>query len=336
MRAKVITIKDVAAAAGVAVGTASNALSGRPSVAPELKARVLEAATKLNYRANAVAANLRRGDSRTVGLCIPTLNNPFFCDLMQRLVVHAEEDNFGVLVLETREDGSDESAKLNALYSNRVRGVFMIPTGTWTGDHDKTIPMVVVDRVRPGEIMPSVALDNARATGAAVDHLYGLGHRSIWMVVNSRKLWNSKQRIDGFEAAAKRLELSDAKVLEVGMTPQETAQQVRAALSSARPSAILTASGIATLGTFRAMQDYGISVTDEIALLGFDDVEWMEVLRPSISVVVQPIDEIAQHAWRLMKACLDDGTRNDHVLLDARIIDRESTFKVTKAKQIAG
>jgi DNA-binding LacI/PurR family transcriptional regulator len=254
---------------------------------------------------------------------------------MQRLVVHAEEDNFGVLVLETREDGSDEAAKLNALYSNRVGGVFMIPTGTWTGDHDMAIPMVVVDRVRPGETMPSVALDNARAAGAAVEHLYGLGHRSIWMVVNSKKIWNSRQRIDGFEAAAKRLELTDAGVIEVGMTPQETAQQVRAALNRARPTAILTASGIATLGTFRAMQDHGISVTDDISLLGFDDVEWMEVLRPSISVVVQPIDEIARHAWRLMKACLEDGARNDHVLLDARIIDRESTFRVTEARQAA-
>lgn len=334
MRAKVITIKDVAAAAGVAVGTASNALSGRPSVAPELRARVLEAASKLNYRTNAVAANLRRGDSRTVGLCIPALNNPFFCDLMQRLVVHAEEDNFGVLVLETREDGADESAKLNALYSNRVRGVFMVPTGTWTGERDTTIPMVVVDRVRPGETMPSVALDNARAAGMAVDHLYGLGHRSIWMAVNSGKIWNSKQRIDGFEAAAKRLKLTDARVLEVGMTPQDTAQRVKEALVAARPTAILTASGIATLGTLRALQDHGISITDQIALLGFDDVQWMEVLRPSISVVVQPIDEIAQDAWRLMKACLDDGARTDHVLLDARIIDRESTFRVTEANQI--
>ncbi len=328
MRAKVITIKDVAAAAGVAVGTASNALSGRPSVAPELKYRVVEAARKLNYRPNAVAANLRRGDSRTVGLCIPALNNPFFCDLMQRLVVYAEEDNFDVLVLETREDGSDESKKLNALYSNQVRGVFMVPTGTWTGDRDPTIPMVVVDRIRPEEVMPSVALDNPRAAQAAFQHLYDLGHRSIWMVVNSRKIWNSEQRVDGFNAAAKRLRVTDTKVLEVGMTPKETAQEVYAALAEARPTAIITASGISTLGTLRAIQDHGISIPEDISVLGFDDVPWMEVLRPSISVVAQPIDEIAESAWRLMKASFADGSTHDHVLLSARIINRESTRMV--------
>jgi LacI family transcriptional regulator len=328
VRTKVITIRDVARTAGVATGTASNALSGRPSVAPELKARVLAAATRLNYRPNAVAANLRRGDSRTVGLCIPALNNPFFCDLMQRLVVCAEEDNFDVLVLETREDGSDEAKKLNALYSNRVRGVFMVPTGTWTGDRDTTIPMVIVDRIRPGEAMPSVALDNPHAARSAFRHLYDLGHRSIWMVVNSKKIWNSKQRVDGFKAAAKRLKVTDARVLEVGMTPQETAHVVHAALAEARPTAIVAASGIATLGTLRAIQDHGISIPDEISVLGFDDVPWMEVLRPSISVVAQPIDQIAHHAWRLMKASFADSSIHDHVLVDAHIIDRESTRRV--------
>jgi LacI family transcriptional regulator len=327
-RAKSITIRDIASAAGVSVGTVSNALSGRPNVTPHLRALVTDAARRLGYRHNAIAANLRRNSSRIVGLCIPALDNPFFCDLMQRIVSLAEEDGYNVLVLETREDGRDEAKKLEALYSNRVRGIFMVPTVAWAGRHDSTVPMVVVDRIRPDEPLPSVALDNQRAADTAFEYLHDLGHRSIWLVVNSSQLWNSRQRIDGFVAAALRLSVRDAEVIEVGMTPQLTAQTIYAALGERRPTAILTASGIATLGSLRAIQDRGISIPKDMSLLGFDDVPWMEVLRPSISVVSQPVAEIGRRAWNLMQSAFEDEGIDEHILLDARIIERESTRRI--------
>jgi LacI family transcriptional regulator len=327
-RERSITIRHIAVEAGVSVGTASNALAGRPTVAPELRARVVEAALRMNYRPNSVAANLRRHKSRTVGLCIPALNNPFFCDLMQRLVGLAEEDGYELLVLETREDGRDEGKKLETLYSNRVRGIFMVPTAAWKGDRDSNVPMIVVDRIRSEEGLPSVALDNHAAGAAAFEALYELGHKSIWMVVNSRKIWNSRLRAEGFLAAAKRSRAKDARVLEVGMTPQETAMTLGDALRTLPPTAIVTGSGIATLGTLRALQDHGLSTPADISVLGFDDVPWMEVLRPSISVVAQPIEEIGRRAWKLMLAAFEGKSGPEHVLLEAKIIHRESTRRI--------
>lgn len=325
---RLVTIKDIAREAGVSLGTASNALSGKPTVTPVLRARVVDAASRLNYRRDSVAANLRRNESRSVGLCIPALHNPFFCDLMQRIVSLAEHEEYDVLILETHEDGHDEMKKLETLYSNRVRGVFMIPTGGWMGRHDPGVPMIVVDRIRPDEGLPSVSLDNIGASAAAVEYLHGLGHRAIWMVVNSAEIWNSRQRIDGFLAAAKRFGDVETRVLEVGMTPQLTAQHVGEALDGQRPTALLAASGIATLGTLRALQDRSIRIPDDISLLGFDDVPWMEVLRPSISVVAQPIEEIARQAWGLMLAAFEGKTQSPHVHLGAKIIERESTKRI--------
>ena len=327
-RARSVTIKDIAAAADVSLGTASNALSGRPTVTPALKSRVMEAARQLGYRPNAVAANLRRNDSRTFGLCIPALNNPFFCDVMQHIVALAENDGYEVLVLETREDGRDEAAKLDALYRNRVRGVFMVPTASWSGEHDDGTPMVVVDRIRPGEGLPSVAIDNGAAAWAGFEYLFDLGHRDIWLVVNSSAIWNSKQRIDGFEAAARQRNAARARVIEVGMTPQGTAANSLFALQKSRPTAILTASGIATLGTLRAVHDKGLSIPGDISLLGFDDAPWMDVLRPSISVVSQPIAAIAARAWALMHAAMDGKGPGSHELPDAKIIAPESTKRI--------
>ncbi|WP_197410802.1 LacI family DNA-binding transcriptional regulator [Devosia epidermidihirudinis] len=324
-RARAVTIKDIAAAAGVSLGTASNALSDRPSVGADLKERVLEAAKQLGYRRNLVAANLRRNTPRTFGLCIPALDNPFFCDIMQNIVSIAERNGFDVLVLETREDGRDEAAKLETLYANRVRGVFMVPTATWSGSHDPETPLIVVDRIRPTEGLPSVALDNVGAVKLAVDYLYDLGHRDIWLVVNSRSIWNTNLRAEGFEAAALGKDGIRARVIEVGLTARETADQLNAELALARPTAILTASGIATLGTLRALQDARLAMPDDISLLGFDDAPWMDVLRPSISVVAQPIEEIAAQAWALMQAQIASEGNGRHVELDARIITREST-----------
>src|SRR4029079_3715303 len=114
---------------------------------------------------------------------------------------------------------------------------------------------------------------------------------------------------EGFLAAAQRLKIRDAYVVEVGMTPRQTAQGVLDALRrKPRPTGIVTASGIATLGTLRAIQDAELSVPDDISLLGFDDVPWMDVLRPSISVVAQPVDEIGRRAWKLMQAAFRGKT----------------------------
>ena len=181
---------------------------------------------------------------------------------------------------------------------------------------------------RPGEGLPSVAIDNVAAAKAAFEYLYDLGHRDIWLVVNSSAIWNSKQRIDGFKAAARRKKTAGARVIEVGMTPQDTAKNLLAELHKAQPTAILTASGIATLGTLRAVHDKGLSIPSDLSLLGFDDAPWMDVLRPSISVVAQPIEAIAGRAWDLMHAELESSAPANHVLLDATIIERESTKRI--------
>jgi DNA-binding LacI/PurR family transcriptional regulator len=148
------------------------------------------------------------------------------------------------------------------------------------------------------------------------------------MVVNSAEIWNSKQRIDGFMAAARRIGNVETRVIEVGMTPQLTAQSVFDALGERRPTALLAASGIATLGTLRALQDREIKIPEDISLLGFDDVPWMEVLRPAISVVAQPIEEIARHAWELMRSAFEGRPQKPHVQLGATIIERDSTRRI--------
>ncbi len=331
VRTPKITILSVAQAAGVSVGSVSNVFSGRKSVNPEIRDRVQKAAQDLHYAPDRVAATLRSRRSRTIGLCIPDLGNPFFGDLLRQLNRVLENDGYRLLAVETREDGVLEPEKLAVLGANRVEGIFMVPTASWVGGPDDGIPIIVIDRVREDEPLPSVCLDNAGATEAAVRHLHDLGHRAIWMVVNSTRLWNSQLRVSAFLVAADRLGIADrVEVLQSGMTPQDMAIALADHLhATPPPTAILTASGTATLGTLRALQDCGLSVPDDISVLGFDDVAWMEVLRPAISVVRQPITVMAAQAWMMMQTLMVGGALTErHVRLPATLVQRDSTCHV--------
>jgi DNA-binding LacI/PurR family transcriptional regulator len=305
-------------------------MARKSTVSVELRDRVMRAAVEIGYSPNALAAGLRRQSTRTIGLCIPNLANPFFSDLAQQLNIAVEQAGYDVLIVETRENAGHERKMIDALYSRQVDGICIVPTADWQGAHDPEVPLLVLDRIRQTEPLPSVAMDNGAAVAMAFDALHALGHRRIWMVVNAGALWNSTLRVDGFRRSAQRHGLAgQVHVVETSMDPQEIAAELGRALAQDRPSAILSANGLATLGTLRALQDAGLSAPRDVSLLAIDDAVWMDVLRPSISVVRQPVADIAASAWAMMADLLagaDSGTR--HVELPPTLILRESTGAV--------
>jgi LacI family transcriptional regulator len=327
MRQGRLTIKDLAQAAGVSLGTASNAMANKTSVSADLRDRVMRAAAEIGYSPNALAAGLRRQSTRTIGLCIPNLANPFFSDLAQQFNIAVEQAGYDVLIVETRENAGHERKMIDALYSKQVDGICIVPTAEWAGADDPKIPVVVLDRIRQTESLPSVALDNAAAVTMAFDALHGLGHRRIWMVVNAGVLWNSTLRVDAFHCAAQARGLSDLiHVVETSMDPQEIAAELGRALAQDCPSAILSANGLATLGTLRGLQDAGLSCPRDVSLLAIDDAVWMDVLHPSISVVRQPVAGIATAAWAMMAELLaGPASPVAHIELQPTLILREST-----------
>lgn len=327
MRRSRLTIRDLAQAAGVSLGTASNALANKANISVDLRDRVMRAATQIGYSPNALAVGLRRQSTRTIGLCIPNLANPFFSDLAQQLNVAVEEAGYDVLIVETRENADHERKMVDALHSKQVDGICIVPTAKWVGEDDPAIPVVVMDRIRQTEPLPSVAMDNDAAVAMAFDALHALGHRHIWMVVNAGALWNSTLRVNGFWRASRRHGIVDkVHVVETSMDPQEIAAELGRALAQDRPTAILSANGLATLGTLRALQDAGLSCPRDISLLAIDDAVWMDVLRPSISVIRQPVPAIAAAAWDLMSNLIAGREIPvPHMELQPTLLLREST-----------
>ncbi len=324
------TMNDVAKEADVALGTVSKVLNGDATVKPRLRERVLLACQKLNYQRNSIAASLRSKQTHTIGIIIPDIINTFYATLVERLENLASAAGYTVVIVTTGEDAARADTRIEILRQRQVDGMIVIPSLNGSSHLPAAIgqemPCVIVDRIGEDDPYPTVATDNVDAAYQGTRYLLSLGHRHIVLAVNSPNLWNTQERITGFEQAIREAN-ARGEIRNVGMTV-EAARMSLAALfrDEGRPTALFTANNLVTLGAIHAQQDTELSVPDDMSLLAFDDFEWLRLVRPAVSAIQQPIDQIAVDAWRLMFQQVSKrpiATRN--VRAGAQLIIRQST-----------
>ena len=308
--ARVPTIRDVARRAGVAMATVSNVLTGRRPVAEDRRRRVLEAVAALGYQPNLLASGLRRRRTATIGIVVPDLTNPFFAAMVQRIEGLAAAGGYQVLLVDSTNDPAREEERTRALLARRIDGLVFAPTEDALppirGLEPGGVPMVIVDRTIADGGYDTVLADNVDACERGCRHLLDLGHRDIALLVPRDHLANIRERIEGYRRALAAAGLAAREHVVIGGSDAESC---RGALEPElrrreRPSAIFAAAYESTLGAIRAIRAVDLAFPDRIALLGFDDFDWMRVLRPYISTVAQPIDALGAEAWRLLSARL--------------------------------
>lgn len=325
-------MRDVAERAGVATATVSNVLSGRRTVTPELRARVLAAVDATGYRPNRLAASLRRARSQTVGVMVPDLTNPFFAALVHRLEDRAAEDGYDIILVGSHEDATREAARLQTLLSRQVDGLILAPardTIAALGDGSARLPpTVLMDRGAGQSVFDDVTADNADAARQGCRHLLALGHRDIAFVVTSPMLANMRERIAGYRAELAAIGLEGRARIIVGGFDVETCRAAieQELLRADRPSAIFAGNYVATLGAMKAIRALDLEFPGEISLLAFDDSDWMTVLRPYLSAIAQPVTALADAAWALLQARLVAPLAAPrHLCLPCTLAVREST-----------
>lgn len=297
------TVRDVAAVAAVSPATVSNVLTGRRPVAAELAARVLAAVERLGYRPDPVAVNLRSARREVVGVLVPELANPFFAGLVEALERRARQAGWRLLVATSGEDAALEPAAIEELIAWRPAGLVLVPVDdSYPGRalvERAGLPVVLVDRVPPGcEATPSVAIDNRAAGRAATERLLALGHRRILAVASTLRIANMRERVDGVAQAVAAVPGASLELLEAGCEPEQAAAMITGVLDRApAPTAIVALTTALTLAALRAAGETGHQVPAELSLVGFDDHPWMQVARPAIAAVRQPIEELARLAF---------------------------------------
>jgi LacI family transcriptional regulator len=306
------TLKDVSGAARVSTFTVSRALGRQSGVSAETRERVFEAARALGYVPNRLARSLKHADSQMIGVLVSNNANPFFATLVRSLENVVQKQGFQCFVLDAEEDGEyrteRETLLVAALLEQRVAGIALtyVPTaGNMEALAKWRVPLVFVDCVSPPgyEGYPSVTADNWSASHNVGLHFARLAYRGWVFVGHTRKRASRKDRERGFGDAARACGAS-LRIVEGANDRESAYRALRAMLSDCvrndLPDAVLASNELLLHGSLRAIREVGLRIPDDIAVVGFDEFIWAELVDPPMTVVDQHIDRIGGEAGRLL------------------------------------
>ncbi|MDG6102646.1 LacI family DNA-binding transcriptional regulator [Dactylosporangium aurantiacum] len=320
-------IKEVARRAGVSIGTVSNVLNRPELVASSTRQRVLDAITELGYVRNDSARQLRAGHSRQIALVVLDVTNPFFTDVVRGAEAAAEEHGVMVVVCNSGEDAGREHRHLDLLEEQRVRGVLITPVDESPNSRlelliQRGTPVVLVDRGSGRHSRCSVAVDDLLGGRLAGEHLVEQGHQRITFVGGPASITQVRDRHAGIaEAVAGRAELS------VVPTPNLTVAAGRAAAAEIDATAVFCANDLVALGVLQGLTQRGIRVPQDVAIVGYDDIEFAAAAAVPLSSVRQPREQLGRTATALLLEEIEDDGRHEHrhVVFQPELIVRESS-----------
>ncbi len=324
------TMRDVAAAAGVSLMTVSRVVNGEGGVATETAERVEQAIARLGYQRNDLARHLRskEQESRTIGLVVDDLANPFYSTLARAVEDEAYRRGYLVLVGSTNNDPRRERAVVTAFTARRIDGLILVPTSgsqSFLKAHLALgTPVVCADRIARGIAVDTVTVDNRSGAREAVAHLLGYGHRRIAYLGDHRGIWTLRERHAGYlDALAAAGTVPDPDLVRHGLrTRAHAALATERLLASPRPpTAIFASNDLITMG---ALDGLG-AAAGTVALVGFDDFPLADKLNPPVSVVSQDAGTVGASAAQLLFSRLN-GTAGPprSVLLLTHFVPRGS------------
>ena len=333
-----VSVRDVAAAAAVSVGTVSNVLNRPDKVAPATAERVLAAIENLGFVRNDAARQLRAGRSRSIGLVVLDIRNPFFTDIARGAEERAAEMGMTLLVGSSQEDPVREGAYLDLFLEQRVSGVLLSPVADTRSRLERLrangVPVVLVDRQSKDHTFSSVAVDDVVGGRLAVRHLIDVGRRRIAYVGGPASIRQVADRLRGARQAVRRapgveLEVLHTEALTV-LAGRAAGEEIRERRPDDRPDAIFAANDLLAIGILQAlMLPGGLRVPQDIALIGYDDIDFASASVVPLSSIRQPAGVIGRRAVELLLdesfAEDEDSFETDRVLFQPELIVREST-----------
>jgi LacI family transcriptional regulator len=332
------TLSEVARRAGVGTTTASRVINGGHRVSPETLARVRGVIKTLGYIPNPAARTLKGYQSRMIGLIVPSIADSFFSSCAEAAQAVARANDSLLIVTTTHNAAQTEIENLTVLMRHRADGLIIAPADSRSQALRDMIaridiPVVAIDRPVTDARVISVITDNFKGAHDAVRHLIGHGYKRIACLTGESNLYTICERMRGYRKAVEAAGLPclvDTSVEDF----QAAGRSIKRLLTSAKPpDALFTLKNRTTIYAFETLQKLGISIPARIALLGFDDFELASAVRPSISVIQQPVEQIGRVAAELLFEKLlggrDGGSparawRPRKITLETKLIQRSS------------
>jgi LacI family transcriptional regulator len=298
------TLEDVARAAGVGPMTVSRTINGHPYVADETAKKVRAAIRQLDYRPNQAARVLSGQLSRSIGLIVPDIADTFFSVVSHAAQETARESGYLIWLAASNDDPSIEAAQVELMTHHPVDGILLVPANS----RDRylkavaagTTPIVAIDRPIEVATTDSVEVENRAGARMAVEHLISHGRKRIACVAANSHLWTIKKRIAGYEECLRHAKLPHTKVLRLANRMSATAALATLFASRNRPDALFTANNAATIWVIETLREMKIEIGKDVALVGFDDVDFFTLITPPVTAVRQPAAELGRMSARLL------------------------------------
>jgi len=330
-----LTIRDVAERAGVSLGTVSNVLNRPGLVAPTTRARVQTAMEELGFIRNTAAHQLRGGNSRSIGVVVLDVSNSFFTETIRGIEDAANENDYVVIVSSSDAMKEREDRCLRLLEEQRVLGILITPAQRELRDlaalQERGTHVILLDRHSPDHTFCSVAVDDVRGGELAASHLFNQGHRRIAFVNGPGEIRQCADRRRGVRRAARQAGLSpDTAVVELPVGALTTLAGQQAArnllLGRRRPTGVVCANDMVAMGVLRGLRESGVKVPDDIAVVGYDDIDVAAMLSPPLTSIRQPKYELGVAAARLLlEEVADQAHRHREVRFEPELVVRASS-----------
>jgi LacI family transcriptional regulator, galactose operon repressor len=328
-------MKDVAAAAGVSVGTVSNVLNRPELVSEATRNRVRQAIATLGFVRNETARQLRAGRSRTIAYVVLDVANPFFSDVARGVEDAARVEGVAVYLCNSNQNAAREEEYLERLREQRVQGVLITPidpTGAWLADLPaQGTPTVLVDCHATDGAHCSVAVDDVLGGELALTHLIELGHERIAFVGGPASVPQVADRRAGARRALRAAGRRVDSLVELSTDALNVAEGRRAGerilAMPDRPTAAFCANDLLALGLLQAMTHGGLDVPGDLAVVGYDDIEFAEAAAVPLTSVRQPREQLGATAARLLfeEAAEDPAHTHQQIRFSPELVVREST-----------
>lgn len=329
-----ITIYDVAKEANVSIATVSKVLNKTGRISEKTRRKVNEVIEELNYQPNMMASALMGKQTKTIGLLIPDIANPFFSELARSIEDRGQELGYNLVMCNTDYDIEKENKYLALLKQKSVDG-FILASGFESLEKveelmKEDIPVAIVARDFPMFSVNAVALDDFMGGYQAATYLIELGHENIGVI--ARDVWSNRERIRGFKQALEENELEFSTDFEfVRNSSMEAGKSIaqKYLKSSNSPSAIFACNDLLAAGTLQAAKENEVSVPQELSVIGFDNTIIARIVEPPLTTISQPIESMGKQVMDLMVSIIQ-GEKDEKVRLTLlpSIVERESTGEI--------
>jgi len=336
-----VTISTIAEKSGFSPSTVSRVLNGRAKeyrISKETVDKILKVNSEYNYQPNPVAVNLRMKKSFTIGLVIPSLNNPFFVDITSFLNSQLRKKGYNILLAESEEDLQTEEEIIKQLYERNIDGIIIIPCDK--KNHNNQIldkiytdgtPIIYIDRYITNSIIPHIVTDNEKGAYEGIKYLIEMGHKKIACIQGLEGSSPCIDRKNGYLKALSDYNLEPSFIggdefnIECGIRETENILKKKE-----KPTAIFAMSSTIALGVMKTLERYEYNIPNDISLLGFDDYIFLDYLATPLTTISQPVDEISKLTVKALVDHLDGKEKLEKfksIKLDTEIIHRKSIHK---------